>query len=103
MAKANQKQSNGSALNFDTQLCKVIDDAMGAIEHENPSIKGVPLRDYARSKADFILANPPFNMSEWGGENLQSDVRWKFGMSPVNNVNYEWGQYATPCVKGREN
>lgn len=39
-------------------------------------------------KADFILANPPFNMSDWGGENLRQDVRWKFGMPPVNNVNY---------------
>jgi type I restriction enzyme M protein len=39
-------------------------------------------------KADFILANPPFNMSDWGGENLRPDVRWKFGMPPVNNANY---------------
>ncbi|MHB8520689.1 MAG: type I restriction-modification system subunit M [Limisphaerales bacterium] len=39
-------------------------------------------------KADFILANPPFNMSDWGGENLRQDVRWKFGMPPVNNTNY---------------
>ena len=54
-------------------------------------------------KADFMLANPPFNMSDWGGENLRQDVRWKFGMPPVNNVSYEWGQYTTPCVKGREN
>jgi type I restriction enzyme M protein len=44
-------------------------------------------------KADFILANPPFNMSDWGGENLRSDVRWKFGMPPVNNANYAWIQH----------
>jgi type I restriction enzyme M protein len=31
-------------------------------------------------KADFILANPPFNMSDWGGDNLRQDVRWKLGM-----------------------
>jgi len=37
-------------------------------------------------KADFILANPPFNMSDWGGENLRQDVRWKFGMPPVNTI-----------------
>src|ERR1019366_7129591 len=36
----------------------------------------------------FDLANPPFNMSDWGGENLRQDVRWKFGMPPVNNANY---------------
>jgi len=44
-------------------------------------------------KADFILANPPFNMSDWGGENLLQDVRWKFGMPPVNNANYAWIQH----------
>jgi hypothetical protein len=53
MAKANQKQSNGTALNFDTQLGKVIDDAMGAIEHENPTFKGVLPRDYARPSLDI--------------------------------------------------
>lgn len=41
-------------------------------------------------KADFILANPPFNMSEWGGERLKEDVRWKYGAPPVNNANYAW-------------
>jgi type I restriction enzyme M protein len=44
-------------------------------------------------KADFILANPPFNMSDWGGEHLRQDVRWKFGMPPVNNANYAWIQH----------
>jgi type I restriction enzyme M protein len=41
-------------------------------------------------KADFILANPPFNMSTWGGEGLRDDVRWKFGPPPVRNANYAW-------------
>ena len=41
-------------------------------------------------KADFILANPPFNMSTWGGEGLREDVRWKFGAPPVRNANYAW-------------
>ncbi|MCK4448817.1 MAG: SAM-dependent DNA methyltransferase [Candidatus Marinimicrobia bacterium] len=41
-------------------------------------------------KADFILANPPFNMSDWGGERLKEDVRWKLGIPPVNNANYAW-------------
>ena len=44
-------------------------------------------------KADFILANPPFNMSDWGGENLWQDVRWKFWMAPVNNANCAWIQH----------
>ena len=54
MAKANQKQSNGSVLNFVTQLGKVIDDAMGAIERENPTLKGVLPRDYARPSLDKV-------------------------------------------------
>jgi type I restriction enzyme M protein len=44
-------------------------------------------------KADFILANPPFNISDWGGENLKEDVRWQFGTPPVNNANYSWIQH----------
>jgi type I restriction enzyme M protein len=44
-------------------------------------------------KADFILANPPFNMSDWGGENLRQDVRWKYGQPPANNANYAWIQH----------
>lgn len=44
-------------------------------------------------KADFILANPPFNISDWGGERLREDVRWKFGVPPVGNANYAWLQH----------
>jgi type I restriction enzyme M protein len=44
-------------------------------------------------KADFILANPPFNISDWGGERLRDDVRWKFGAPPVGNANYAWVQH----------
>jgi len=41
-------------------------------------------------KADFILANPPFNMSDWGGDRLREDARWKHGTPPVGNANYAW-------------
>lgn len=44
-------------------------------------------------KADFILANPPFNISDWGGERLREDSRWKFGAPPVGNANYAWVQH----------
>lgn len=44
-------------------------------------------------KADFILANPPFNMSDWGGERLREDVRWKYGVPPTGNANYAWIQH----------
>lgn len=44
-------------------------------------------------KADFILANPPFNQSEWGQEILQEDGRWKYGLPPKNNANFAWMQH----------
>ena len=44
-------------------------------------------------KADFILANPPFNISDWGGERLTDDVRWKFGTPPRGNANFGWLQH----------
>ena len=50
-------------------------------------------RDIKDLKADFILANPPFNISDWGGERLKDDVRWKYGVPPVGNANYGWIQH----------
>ncbi|MCY4237454.1 MAG: class I SAM-dependent DNA methyltransferase [Rhodospirillaceae bacterium] len=44
-------------------------------------------------KADFILANPPFNVSDWGGERLREDTRWTFGVPPAGNANYAWLQH----------
>ena len=44
-------------------------------------------------KADFILANPPFNISDWGGDRLREDPRWKFGVPPAGNANYAWLQH----------
>ncbi len=44
-------------------------------------------------KADFILANPPFNISDWGGERVTEDIRWKYGVPPNGNANYAWLQH----------
>ena len=44
-------------------------------------------------KADFILANPPFNISDWGGERLQEDRRWQYGAPPKGNANFAWVQH----------
>ena len=44
-------------------------------------------------KADFIMANPPFNLSNWGQEKLKDDVRWKYGTPPAGNANYAWIQH----------
>jgi type I restriction enzyme M protein len=44
-------------------------------------------------KADFILANPPFNISDWGGERLRDDQRWQYGAPPAGNANFAWVQH----------
>ncbi|MDD3053755.1 MAG: class I SAM-dependent DNA methyltransferase [Endomicrobiaceae bacterium] len=44
-------------------------------------------------KADYILANPPFNISDWGGEKLREDIRWLYGVPPTGNANYAWLQH----------
>jgi len=44
-------------------------------------------------RADFILANPPFNVSDWGGERLREDVRWRHGAQPTGNANFAWMQH----------
>ena len=44
-------------------------------------------------KADFVLANPPFNDSDWGGDRLREDARWKNGTPPTGNANYAWIQH----------
>lgn len=44
-------------------------------------------------KADFILANPPFNVSDWGGERLREDRRWQYGLPPRGNANFAWVQH----------
>jgi type I restriction enzyme M protein len=44
-------------------------------------------------KADYVLANPPFNDSDWGGDRLADDVRWKYGTPPTSNANFAWVQH----------
>ena len=44
-------------------------------------------------KADYIIANPPFNDSDWSGELLQKDARWVYGVPPAGNANYAWIQH----------
>lgn len=88
MAKGtSQKLSNGSALNFEAQLWAAA-DKMRFWADLHPDLK----TDFVPVRKD--LANPPFNMSDWsrsGG--MRQDVRWKFGMPPVNNANYAWIQH----------
>ncbi len=44
-------------------------------------------------RADCILANPPFNVSDWGGDRLRDDKRWEYGAPPVGNANFAWVQH----------
>jgi type I restriction enzyme M protein len=54
---------------------------------------------HADLKADFVLANPPFNMSDWGGERLRDDKRWTYGTPPAGNANYAWIQHFISHLK----
>jgi len=44
-------------------------------------------------KADYVIANPPFNDSDWGGDRLKGDIRWKYGTPPSGNANFAWVQH----------
>lgn len=44
-------------------------------------------------KADFVMANPPFNLSDWGADRLKDDVRWRYGVPPSGNANFAWLQH----------
>ena len=75
------------------------------LAHMNLAIRGIeanlgdqPADSFVRDlhpdlKADYILANPPFNVSDWSGQMLRDDVRWKYGVPPAGNANYAWIQH----------
>ena len=56
--------------------------------------EGTLLKDaFPDERFDYILANPPFNISDWSGEMLREDARWRFGVPPVGNANFAWIQH----------
>jgi type I restriction enzyme M protein len=56
--------------------------------------EGTLVRDaFPDERFDYILANPPFNISDWSGEMLREDARWKFGAPPAGNANFAWIQH----------
>ena len=83
----------GQELNYTTwKLCQM-NLAIRGIEARielGDSFHDDKLRDV---RADFVLANPPFNVSDWGGEQLRDDVRWQFGVPPAGNANFAWVQH----------
>mgnify|MGYP005988359849 FL=1 len=52
-------------------------------------------------RADYILANPPFNISDWGGDKLGEDPRWAYGIPPKGNANFAWLQHMIARLSGR--
>jgi type I restriction enzyme M protein len=87
------------------------------LAHMNLAIRGIeanlgsqPADTFLRNlhpdmRADYILANPPFNISDWSGKLLADDVRWQFGTPPTGNANFAWIQHfihhlATPNGRG---
>lgn len=75
------------------------------LAHMNLAIRGIeanlgsqPADSFLRDlhpdlRADYVLANPPFNISDWSGKLLADDVRWRYGTPPVSNANYAWIQH----------
>ena len=62
--------------------------------HMNVAIRGLEANlGHPTLKADFIMANPPFNLSDWGADKLEKDARWKFGLPPAGNANFAWMQH----------
>lgn len=85
----------GQESNYTTwRLCKMNLAVRGIDSDIRWNNEGSFHKDELRDlKADFILANPPFNISDWGGERLRDDVRWAYGSPPAGNANYAWLQH----------
>lgn len=85
----------GQESNADTWKMAKINMAIRGIEADfGPHQADTFFNDLHPSlKADFIMANPPFNLSNWGQPQLQDDVRWKYGIPPAGNANYAWIQH----------
>ena len=63
-------------------------------EHVRWNNEGSFLNDAHKDlKSDFIIANPPFNVSDWSGEQLRGDARWQYGIPPAGNANFAWMQH----------
>jgi type I restriction enzyme M protein len=75
------------------RLCKMNLAIRGIDSDIRWNNEGTFVRDEHKSlKADYVLANPPFNDSDWSGEKLREDPRWEHGIPPISNANYAWIQ-----------
>jgi type I restriction enzyme M protein len=85
----------GQESNYTTwRLCKMNLAVRGIDADIKWNSEGSFHKDELRDlKADYVLANPPFNISDWGGDRLREDVRWKYGAPPAGNANFAWVQH----------
>jgi type I restriction enzyme M protein len=85
----------GQESNYTTwRLCKMNLAVRGIDADIKWNSEGSFHKDELRDlKADFVLANPPFNISDWGGDRLREDVRWRYGAPPASNANFAWVQH----------
>jgi type I restriction enzyme M protein len=85
----------GQESNYTTwRLCKMNLAVRGIDSDIRWNSEGSFHKDELRDlKADYVLANPPFNISDWGGDRLREDVRWKYGVPPAGNANFAWLQH----------
>lgn len=85
----------GQESNYTTwRLCKMNLAVRGIDADIRWNSEGSFHKDELRDlRADYILANPPFNISDWGGDRLREDVRWKYGPPPTGNANFAWVQH----------
>ena len=85
----------GQESNYTTwRLCKMNLAVRGIDADIKWNSEGSFHKDELRDlRADYVLANPPFNISDWGGERLREDVRWRFGPPPAGNANFAWIQH----------
>jgi type I restriction enzyme M protein len=94
--KVGQIAIYGQESNYTTwRLCKMnlavrgIDSSGIAWNNEGSFLKD----EHRDLRADFILANPPFNISDWGADRVAEDARWEYGTPPATNANYAWLQH----------
>jgi type I restriction enzyme M protein len=93
--KRNQVSIYGQESNYTTWRLARMNLAIRGIEADLGKKHADSFHDnlHPDLRADFIIANPPFNISEWGGERLTEDGRWRYGVPPKGNANYAWIQH----------
>jgi type I restriction enzyme M protein len=83
----------GQELNYTTWRLAKMNLALRGIDGQIAQGNSFHNDRFPDLKADYILANPPFNMKDWGGERLREDKRWKYGLPPARNANFAWVQH----------